>query len=388
MINNILTRQFLVESRMATGIVQLLVMGIGVAILSIWLKPYVYFFVATGTIGAYVGVACVSFMQFGRILPVAPVVLVGMLSGTGILTYRYAAGEREKQKTRAALSPYFAPAVVEMILSDDMDRLMGGQRKELTILFSDIAQFTSLCEGVEPEMVQKVLQEYFNEMTRIGFNHRGTLDKFIGDGMLWFFGDPVPQEDHAVRAAFTALDMQAAMRPLREKWKREGRPELAMRIGINTGTVLVGNMGSEARMEYTVMGDAVNLASRVEGANKPFHTEIMLTERTLSMVKEAVEWRELDMLRVKGKKQGVAVFEVMAKKGELADLKRQVVAVYNQGLLAYKQRDWSGALVAFQQALALDKTDGPSQLYFERSEDFLKHPPPADWDGVYEMKSK
>jgi adenylate cyclase len=388
MINNILTQQFLVESGPTTGIVLVLVMGIGVALLSVWLRPYIYFFVATGTIGGYVGVAWVSFMEFGRILPVASVVLAGMMSGAGMLTYRYAAGEREKRKTRAALAPYFAPTVVDMILSDDMDRLMGGQRKELTILFSDVVEFTSLCEGIEPEVVQKVLQEYFSEMTRIGFNHQGTLDKFIGDGMLWFFGDPVPQEDHAIRAAYTALDMQAAMRPLREKWKREGRPELAMRIGVNTGVVLVGNMGSEARMEYTVMGDAVNLASRVEGANKPFHTEIMMTERTLSMVKEAVEWRELDILRVKGKKQGVPVFEVMARKGELSDLKRQVVARYSQGLAAYKQRDWSGAIVAFQQALALDKSDGPSLLYCERSEDFLTHPPPADWDGVYEMKTK
>jgi len=388
MINTILTQQFLVESGPTTVILLVLGVGIGVALLSLWLRPYLYLLVAIGAILGYVEGAWMSFSEFGRILPIAPVVLAGVLSSAGMLTYRYAAGEREKRKTRAALAPYFAPAVVDMILSDHMDRLMGGQRKELTILFTDVVSFTSLCEGIEPEVVQKVLQEYFNELTRIGFAYQGTLDKFIGDGMLWFFGDPVPQEDHAIRAVNTALDMQAAMQPLREKWKQEGRPELAMRVGLNTGVVLVGNMGSEARMEYTVMGDAVNLASRVEGGNKPFHTEIMMTERTHSMAKDAVEWRELDLLRVKGKKQGVRVYEVMARKGELSELKRRVVAAYNEGLAAYKKRDWSGAVGAFTYALSLDKTDGPSVLYLERSEEFLKNPPPVDWDGVYEMQTK
>jgi len=388
MINTILTQQFLTESEPTTVIMLVLGMAIGVAFLSLWLKPYIYLLVAIVMIGGYIAGAWYGFIEFGRILPVAPVVLVGVLSSAGMLTYRYAAGEREKQKTRAAFAPYFAPAVVEMLLSD-ATRLMGGQRKELTILFTDVADFTTICEGFEPEVLQKVLQEYFNEMTRIGFGHQGTLDKFIGDGMLWFFGDPLPQEDHALRAVHTALDMQAAMGPLREKWKQEGRPELAMRVGVNTGVVLVGNMGSDARMEYTVMGDAVNLASRVEGANKPFHTEVMMTERTFEMTKDAVEWRELDLLRVKGKKQGVRVYEVMAaRKGELPELKLQVLAAYNEGLEAYKRREWSVAAAAFTRALEIDKTDGPSQLYLERAQEFMNDPPPADWDGVYEMKTK
>ena len=389
MINTILTQQFLVESGPATVIALILGMGIGIALLSLWLQPYIYLLVAIGAIGGYVAGAWFSFIEFGRILPVAPVVMVGILASAGMVTYRYAAGEIEKRKTRAAFAPYFAPAVVDMLLNDSTDRLMGGQRKELTILFSDIVSFTTLCEGIEPEIVQKVLQEYFNEMTRIGFGHQGTLDKFIGDGMLWFFGDPLPQEDHALRAVHTALEMQAAMHPLREKWKQEGRPELAMRLGVNTGVVLVGNMGSDARMEYTVMGDAVNLASRVEGANKPFHTEVMMTERTFEMVKDVVEWRELDLLRVKGKKQGIRVYEVMAaRKGELSELKQQVRTAYNEGLEAYKRREWAAAAAAFTRTLAIDKTDGPSQLYLERAEEFLATPPPADWDGVYEMKTK
>ncbi len=388
-INTILTQQFLVESGPATVVLLILGMGIGIALLSLWLQPYVYLLVAITAIGGYIAGAWFSFIGFGRILPVAPVVIAGVLSSAGMLTYRYAAGEIEKRKTRAAFAPYFAPAVVDMLLSDSTDRLMGGQRKELTILFSDVVSFTSLCEGIEPEVVQKVLQEYFNEMTRIGFGHQGTLDKFIGDGMLWFFGDPLPQEDHALRAVLTALDMQAAMHPLREKWKQEGRPELEMRIGINTGVVLVGNMGSDARMEYTVMGDAVNLASRVEGANKPFHTEVMMTERTFEMTKDVVEWRELDVLRVKGKKQGIRVYEVMAaRKGELSEIKQRVREAYNEGLEAYKRRDWAAAAAACTRALEIDKTDGPSRLYLERAEEFQTTPPPADWDGVYEMKTK
>src|SRR3989338_865308 len=304
MINTILTQQFLVESEPATVVLLILGMGIGIALLSLSLQPYIYLLVAIAAIGGDFAGAWVRFFEGGGVIPVAPVVIVGVLSSAGMVTYRYAAGEIEKRKTRAAFAPYFAPAVVDMLLNDSTDRPMGGQRRELKILFSDIVSFTSLCEGIEPEVVQKVLQEYLNEMTRIGFGHQGTLDKFIGDAMLWFFGDPLPQEDHALRAVHTALDMQAAMHPLREKWKQEGRPELAMRLGINTGVVLVGNMGSDARMEYTVMGEAVNLASRVEGANKPFHTEVMMTERTFEMTKDIVEWRGLGLFRGKGKKQG------------------------------------------------------------------------------------
>jgi len=389
MLNTILTQQFLVESKLSTVVLLILGMGVGIALLALRLQPYVYLLAAIGVIAGYVGVAWFSFIEFGLILPVAPVVIVGVLSSAGMVTYRYAASEIEQRKTRAAFAPYFAPAVVDMLLKDGADRLMGGQRKELTILFSDIVSFTTLCEGIEPEVAQKVLQEYFNEMTRIGFGRQGTLDKFIGDGMLWFFGDPLPQEDHALRAVQTALDMQAAMRPLREKWKQEGRPELAMRIGINTGVVLVGNMGSEARMEYTVMGDAVNLASRVEGANKPFHTEVMMTERTFETTKDLVEWRELDLLRVQGKTQGVRVYEVMAaRKGELSEIKRQVREVYNEGLDAYQRREWAVAADAFARALAIDKTDGPSQRYCQRARTFLAHPPPAEWDGVYAMETK
>jgi len=387
-INTILTQQFLVESPPATVIALLLGMAIGIALLALWFQPYVYLLVAIVTIGGYVALAWFSFITFGHILPVAPVVIVGVLSSAGMVTYRYAVGEVEKRKTRDAFAPYFAPAVVDMLLNDST-RLMGGQRKELTILFTDVVSFTTLCEGIEPEIVQKVLQEYFNEMTRIGFGHQGTLDKFIGDGMLWFFGDPIPQEDHALRTVQTALDMQAAMHPLREKWKQEGRPELAMRVGVNTGVVLVGNMGSDARMEYTVMGDAVNLASRVEGANKPFHTEVMMTERTFELTKDFVEWRELDLLRVQGKTQGVRVYEVMAgKKGVLSEMTQQVREVYNEGLAAYKRREWAVAADAFARALAIDKTDGPSQLYLERATEFLAVPPPDDWDGVYVMKNK
>ena len=178
------------------------------------------------------------------------------------------------------------------------------------------------------------------------------------------------------------------MARLREVWKRERLPEIGARIGLNSGPCIVGNMGSEERMEYTVTGDSVNLASRLEGASKYYDTLILIGQRTAELAKNDVEVREIDLLRVKGKKEPVVVFELLARKGQLDDRKRHVIDVYLEGLAAYKMRNFSTACARFSEAVALDPSDGPSRVYLERSTKYGQMPPPGEWDGVYEMTSK
>jgi adenylate cyclase len=184
------------------------------------------------------------------------------------------------------------------------------------------------------------------------------------------------------------LDSQAELVKRREQWKAEGQPEISARIGINSGWLVVGNMGSQARMEYTVMGDTVNLSSRLEGANKYYDTLILLGPRTYELAAQDIEAREIDRMRVKGKKEPVVVFELLARKGGLSVEQHRVVETYVEGLESYKRRDFKTAAAQFEVALALDPRDGPSRVYLERAREYFMAPPPAEWDGVYELKSK
>ena len=218
--------------------------------------------------------------------------------------------------------------------------------------------------------------------------HRGNVNKYLGDGIMALFGAPLDDPKHASLACYAALDCQVELARLREVWKRERLPEIGARIGLNSGPCIVGNMGSEERMEYTVTGDSVNLASRLEGASKYYDTLILIGQRTAELAKNDVEVREIDLLRVKGKKEPVVVFELLARKGQLDDKKRHVIDVYLEGLAAYKMRNFSTACARFSEAVALDPSDGPSRVYLERSTNYRQMPPPGEWDGVYEMTSK
>jgi adenylate cyclase len=266
---------------------------------------------------------------------------------------------------------------------------LGGENKEITILFSDIAGFTTISEKMPPEDLVGLLNRYLSAMTTIiKRTHRGNVNKYLGDGIMAIFGAPLNDPTHASRACFAALDCQAELAVLRDAWMKEGLPEIHARIGINSGSCIVGNMGSEERMEYTVTGDCVNLASRLEGANKFYDTLVLLGQRTVELAKNDVEVREVDLLRVKGKKEPVVVYELVGRRGDVSDQKRAVIGIYQDGLVAYKQRQFSLAHTRFAEALARDPADGPSRVYLERSLAYQKEPPSVDWDGVYELKSK
>jgi adenylate cyclase len=259
----------------------------------------------------------------------------------------------------------------------------------LSVLFSDIAGFTTFSEKMTPEELVLVLNEYMSAMMDIIKRNKGCFDKSIGDAVMAFWGAPIELEDHALKACITALEMQSSIVPLREKWIAEGKPPIRMRIGVNTGQMVVGNMGGADRINYTVMGDSVNLGSRLEGANKLYNTAIMISESTYAKVRDHVLVRELDLLVVKGKTEPIRIYELLGLTSDaIPDTKKKVLRLYADGLALYRNRDFEQAASLFTEAATLDPTDGPSQLYLGRSLLYKETPPPDDWNGVFVMKTK
>jgi adenylate cyclase len=349
----------------------------------------VKFGVTIGLAVAYYGLVVHGFAGHERWLElVFPEAALALTFGTAA-TVEYVTEGKQRRLMRAAFDKYMSSEVVEEIMRNPEAIKLGGEKKEITIFFSDIAGFTTISEKMSPEDLVTLLNRYLSAMTTIiKTTHRGNVNKYLGDGIMALFGAPLDDPKHASLACYAALDCQVELARLREVWKREGLPEIGARIGLNSGPCIVGNMGSEERMEYTVTGDSVNLASRLEGASKYYDTLILIGQRTAELAKNDVEVREIDLLRVKGKKEPVVVFELLARKGRLDDKKRRVIDVYLEGLTAYKMRNFSTACARFSEAVALDPSDGPSRVYLERSTNYRQMPPPVEWDGVYEMTSK
>jgi class 3 adenylate cyclase/CHASE2 domain-containing sensor protein len=308
-----------------------------------------------------------------------------------ITVYNFFSEEKEKKMIRGIFSRYVTKSVVdELIKNPDMVKL-GGERKELTVFFSDVAGFTSVSEVLSPEDLVALLNDYLTVMTNIILRYDGMVDKYEGDAIMAVFGTPVPLPDHALRAILVSLEMQKELVGMRARWKEEGRPELEVRIGLNTGQMIAGNMGAADRLDYTVMGDSVNLGSRLESANKAYGTFFMISEYTLEHCEKDIQYRFLDSLRVKGKNLPVKVYEVLGAKKEgfeAPDTKMQAAELYEQGVQHYLKQEWDQGIQLFDQAMAVEPDDPPSQVYRERCETFKVNPPGEDWDGVYVMTTK
>ena len=249
-------------------------------------------------------------------------------------------------------------------------------------------EFSTISEQLTPKELVALLNDYLTAMCDIIADYDGTVDKFEGDAIIAFWGAPLSQPDHARLACFASIDMQNYMVGYRERLAAEGRPLLNVRMGLNTGRMLVGNLGSAQRMDYTMMGDPVNLAARLEGANKFYQTYSMISDFTYLQVADEVEARELDLIRVVGKREAVRVHELLDRRGRLDAERLELLVRYNQGLDFYKARKFKEAIGAFRGALEVVPLDGPSLTYIDRCEDYLAEPPPDDWDGVYTLTSK
>ena len=343
---------------------------------------------AAATLVLVVGLNQYLFARHGWWLSAAYPLLTGAVLYGGMTLYHYVIEEQQKRFIQSAFGTYLSPKVVAEIVSNPGLLKLGGERKEITAFFSDVAGFTSVSESMSPEELVALLNEYLSEMTDIILRYDGTVDKYEGDAIVAFFGAPHPMPDHAVRACHVSLDMQEAMVRLRGAWKARGVKELYMRVGLNTGPAVVGNMGSRTRMDYTMMGDTVNTAARFEGANKQYGSAIMIGSLTYEEGKHAVEARELDLINVVGKAEPVPIYELVAKKGQLSDTKKKVLELYHQGLLSYRARRFDEAMGLFSEGLSLDKTDGPCKSMVKRCEDYIVDPPPKNWNGAFIMTSK
>jgi len=311
-----------------------------------------------------------------------------MIVYLGITLYHYTMEEREKRFIRNTFSYYLSPDVINDLLTNPDKLKLGGENKRVTIFFSDIAGFTSISEKLPTERLVPLLNEYLTEMSDIVLKNRGTVDKYIGDAVMAIFGAPMDYPDHAASAVLSALEMHERLLELNKKWKEQGLPPVNCRVGLNTGEVKVGNMGSLKRMDYTVIGDEVNLASRLEGANKAYGTRLMLSESTFNDAKDAIEARELDLLAVVGKQKPVRVYQALARKGQLDPKMMELVKLFHQGLVLYRDAKFPEALELFNQCLKIDPSDSPSQVYAQRAQTYIETPPPPDWDGVWRLTKK
>ena len=305
-----------------------------------------------------------------------------------IASVKFMKEESQKRYIKNAFSRYLAPGVIDQII-DNPDALeLGGENRKISIFFSDVAKFSTISEKLTPPQLVALLNEYLSAMTDIILSYNGTIDKYEGDAIMAFYGAPYSFEDHALKCCFAAIDMKRRLREMQETWRKAGKDELYVRMGMNTGDAVVGNMGSQTRMDYTAMGDSVNLASRLEGANKFYSTYAMISESTYEATKDHIEARKLDTIRVVGKTEPIVIYELLGNKGTLPDRMLDMLDKYYNGFDHFQNRDWKKALSFFNQALKVIDDDGPSLTYRERCENFIKKPPTKKWDGVFSLKAK
>ena len=391
-LNTIITEQFLIRLDEEYSIFMLLLLGAFMGLVIPKFGPVSGAGVVFALLIVQVSAAYLLFVHAGLWIDTMSPVGVVFLSYLSVSVNNYLNERREKAYISDSFKMYLSPQVVDQIAGDPGKLQLGGSRKELTILFTDVAGFSTISENLSAEELVDLLNDYLGSMTDIIMANNGTVDKYEGDLIMAFWGAPLDHPDHALDACFTSLLMNQKLIDMRAEYKKQGRPDfiynMDARIGLNTGDVVVGNMGSTQRFDYTVMGDHVNLASRLEGANKPYGTHIMISEFTYAKVKDHIEARELDRIRVVGRDEPVTVYEVLAKTGQLDEKMGEIVELYLSASEIYKARHWSEAQEKFLKILTIEPDDGPSKIYIERCEKYNVEPPPAEWDFVETMTEK
>ncbi len=299
----------------------------------------------------------------------------------------YLTEEKSRKWITSIFGRYVSPVVIDNLIKNPDKIKLGGEKRNITIFFSDIRGFTSISEKLNPEDLVHLLNEYLTDMTSIIRKDQGLVDKYMGDAIMAFWGAPLDQPNHAEMACSSSLEMIDKLRELQLKWKKEGIPSFDIGIGLNSGDAIVGNMGSSKRFDYTAIGDNVNLASRLEGLNKSYGTNIIISENTHKTIKNKFETRKLDAVKVKGKKKPILIYELLSKKDGLNKKQSEFVNVYEEGLELYFEKKWKRAMKSFQIASKLIN-DPASHVFINRCQEFQKNPPPKDWDGVWEMETK
>ncbi len=389
-IDNILNREFLTRGFGADFLAAaaMIVFWIFITVVFSRFNAFVAVTLSVAALAAYVLAAYWSFTAQRYVISVVYPSSVNVFSFVALLVFKLLTEERTRKKYREAFQRYVSASVVEEILKDPSRLKLGGEKRDLTVLFSDIRGFTNISERLDPIHVANVLHEFLTPMTEVIFDHLGMLDKYMGDAIMAVFGAPLYREDHAILACRAALTMLDRLVEINEKFRQENLPPINIGIGINSGEMVVGNMGSSMLFDYTVIGDAVNLGSRLEGLNKIYGTNIIISEFTKERAAEGgFLFRELDLVRVKGKDEPVKIYELVKFDGR-EDAYREAIPVFEKGLHYYRNQRWDLAAEHFETVIEILGKDAPSRLFIQRCQWLKENPPGDEWDGVWRFETK
>ena len=372
---------FDIAAIVGTGLLLWLVLpGAGVVVGA---GAFCFLFVGYILAGQYV------FSHQGWILNLVYPLCVIVFLYVSITAYKYLVELRQKRFIRSAFSTYLAPSVVNQLVESPEKLVLGGENRVITAFFSDVQGFTGISERLTPGELVELLNEFLTEMTDVILANEGTVDKFEGDAIIAFFGAPNDLQNQENVACTACIQMQNRLIGLRSKWAVEGKPELFMRIGMCTGPAVVGNMGSKNRMDYTMMGDTVNTAARLEGVNKVYGAYTLIGETTYTgITDQRIVTRELDSINVVGKKAPITVYQVLGFSEQVDAPMRETMVHYARGLAAYRNRQWDEAMAVFENALSITPDDGPSNALLVRCREYKIDPPAEGWNGAFTMKTK
>jgi adenylate cyclase len=387
--DEIMTGQYITEVPFKAQLTVLIIIALLVSIVAILLKLRWSIPIGILVTAGYLWFAYSTFVDTGVTYSLVEPLFALFFCYASTMSYNAATEGRQKTQIKGLFERYVDRAVVKQIIDDPSLVKLGGEEREITTLFADIEGFTAMAEKMGPQNTVGMLNSYLTEMSNIIIEQHGTIDKYIGDAIMSFWGAPLKNPEHALYACEAAINMQRKLVALHTKWIHYGRPVVNQRIGVNTGKAVVGNMGAEARVNYTAIGDSVNLASRLEGVNKEYGTRLLMSDNTYHKVKDKVLSREMDLVVVVGRTEPVRIYELIALSDELqSDATKKFLEYYHNGLKSYKERAWKSAIDQFQQALSIRRDDVVSNLYIQRATLFMDVPPPDDWNGVFVMTKK
>jgi adenylate cyclase len=383
-INNLIERNALAELGRSGAAAVAIAFAAVVASGAIAIAPVGAVFVYVASALAWTAAAMVAF-EHALVLPLFGPFVAGLGATAVTIGYRFVLSDKDKRFLRKNFGLYLAPAVIERMISSNKSPELGGETRNITIYFSDIVGFSSFSENLTPIQVVALLNEYLSAMAEIIEQHGGFIDKYVGDAIVAVFGAPLHDANHARNAVLAALQCRTRLQEINRSAGAFIGHQLGQRVGLNSGEALVGNIGSRRRFNYTVIGDAVNLASRLEGANKFFGTSVMASQTTFSLTKSAFTWRELDNIRVKGRAGAVGIFEPLAESGLESPEQSEIAAAYAKGLAHWRAADFGEAARNFAR---FADCDPPSAKFLARARKFAEHPPGPDWDPINQLDEK
>jgi len=370
------------------------ILAVVIALLGTWavrrLDPLPSILVALGFVVVLLAAGAGFFLLTGWYLNLLTPVLTVLVTFLVLIVVKFLLLEKEKTYIRNAFSHYLSNDVINELISDPDKLALGGQKKYITAMFTDVRGFSTVSEQLDPTDLVKLLNAYLTEMSNIILDLKGTIDKYEGDAIIAFFGAPVDFQDHAARACLSAVRMKKVERYLNEHFLGEklSPAPLYTRIGINTGEMVVGNMGTAQKMDYTIMGNSVNLAARLEGVNKQYGTWILASETTHNEAGDQFLTRQMDRVRVVGINQAVRLYELIDEKSAADAATVEAVEMFHQGQAMFEAKRWDEAVGFFQKVQQLLPGDGPSEVFIRRCQEFKKKAPPESWDGVFNLTVK